>query len=83
MFLYKGTTPDYWLDYQSLDQWMMHWRNGKECQVEEARILLGVIVEALMGKEPKPLPKLIITPDDQKPDRKAFYRHYGDKITRG
>lgn len=83
MFMYKGTTKAYWLDEESLDSCMMFWKYGKECQVEEARILLGVIAEALAGKKPKPLPKLIVSSNDQKPDRKKFYQVYGDKIKRG
>lgn len=62
---------------------MMFLAYGKECQVEEARILVGAIAEALGGTKPKPLPQLIITADDQKPDREAFYRQYGDQIKRG
>ena len=83
MFMYKGTTEAYWMDVQSLDKCMMYWGYGKENQVEEARILLGVIAGALSGEKGKPLPKIITSSEDQKPDRKAFYDRYGDQIKRG
>lgn len=81
--MYGATTEEYWLDYQSLDSCMDYWKMGKEFQVEEARILVSTIAQALSGDKMKELPKAIISSTDQKPDREAFYRRYGDQIKRG
>lgn len=74
MFLYKGTEESYWLDVQSLDKCMMYLGYGRECQIKEARILLGVVAEALSGKRGKRLPEIVTI--DEAPDRKALYKQY-------
>jgi len=57
------------LDEMSLDLGLMFYEYGMEEQKREAQILVGVIAEALTSEDP-----------DQTPDKKAFYREYGDKI---
>jgi len=73
MFLYKNE-EEYWLDVQSLDKCMMYLGYGRECQVKEARTLLGVVAEALSGKKGRHLPEIVTV--DQPVDRAALYKQY-------
>ena len=73
-YLYKGTKESYWLDEQSLDKCMMYLHYGRECQVKEARVLLGVVAEVLSGKRGRRIPEIITA--DQPADRAALYKQY-------
>lgn len=71
--MYPGTTPDYWLDHQPLENWFMYVRYGEEEEMHRAQILVGTLGAAFSGKKIPKTPDLIVSGADEKPDRKAFY----------
>lgn len=70
---YPGTTPDYWLDFQPLENWFMYIGYAEEEEMHKAQILVGMIATAMSGKKPPKTPKLIVSSADESPDRAAFY----------
>jgi len=72
---YPGTTPDYWLDEQPLENWWMYHQYAEEVEMHRARILVGTLGMAMAGKQlPKEKP-LIVSSADESPDHAAFYRN--------
>lgn len=76
--MYAWARPDYLLDYMSIEELYMYLDYGLEFEEIKAALLIQKINEALGGKK--------VTrkkgPDQDKPDKKEFYKHYGDKIKR-
>ena len=73
--MYPGTTPDYWLDHQPMENWWMFLRYGEEEEMHRAQILVGTLGAAFSGKKLPPEPKLVVSAADESPDRSAFYRN--------
>ena len=78
-YLYRGTTPDYWLDRHSFDEWQMYIAYGEENMAFEAQLIgreVGHCMAALYAGEHLPglQRKLIVTSEDEEPDREAFHR---------
>ncbi len=71
---YSGTTPDYWLDQRSLDEWLLFLDYSEEEIVHQARMLVGVLGMAMSGKKPPTEKKLIVSSAEEAPDREAFYK---------
>ena len=72
-----GWTPDYILDYLTLQEVFMYWDYGLEFEEFKASILVAKIGQALDGKS-----ESLRKQASEKPDRKKFYETYGDKIKR-
>lgn len=79
-YLYAGTTPDYWLDRHSLEEWQMFIAYGEEAAVREAetqaRITGAAVAYAWAGKTMPALPHkpLIVTVADETPDRAKLHQ---------
>lgn len=77
--MYAWATPDYMLDFMSLDQIFMYYDYGLEHEENKANILVNRIAVGFFGvEEPKKHQKEY----NETPDKEAFYKHYGDKIKR-
>lgn len=75
--MYAWATPDFLLDYMSIEQILMYYDYGLEYEKNKATILTNQIAVGLFGaEEPK---KRDYNP---KPDKKAFYDKYGNVIKR-
>ena len=48
---YPGTTPDYWLDEQPLENWFMFLGYAEEREMHKAQILVGTLGAAMAGKK--------------------------------
>lgn len=80
--MYAWATPDYLLDHMSLVQILMYYDYGIEHEKNKSRILVGQLGVGFFGaEEEKPKPKRTVQ-SDEKPDREAFYKTYGNKIKR-
>lgn len=76
--MYAWATPEYLLDHMSIPQIMMYYEYGMEHEKNRATILTNQIAVGLFGaEEPKPRDY------NPEPDKKAFYKKYGDRINRG
>ena len=76
-YMYKYTL-DYVLWKMTIDQVLMLYDYGMEFIKVKSIILINTLAQFLTGKKPKT--KEDIDFSDQKPDRKAFYKHFGDRI---
>lgn len=78
--IFAWATPEYMLDYMSIDQIFMYYDYGLEQKEIESNILVGRIAVGLLGvkEEPKRQKK----DNEDTPDKEAFYKLYGDKIKR-
>lgn len=76
--VYAGTTPNYWLDEHSLEDWQMFLNYGEEATMRDAeaqaRITGAAVLYAWAGKTLPPLSDkpLIVTAELQEPDRKKL-----------
>lgn len=75
--MYAWATPDYLLDYMSIEQIMMYYEYGLQHEKNKATILTNQIAIGLFGAEESKERDYTSTPDKEK-----FYKHYGDKIKR-
>lgn len=76
--MYAWATPEYLLDHMSIEQIFMYYEYGIEHEENKATILTNRIAVGLFGAKEKPK----IDPHDDRPDRKAFYKAYGNRIKR-
>jgi len=76
--MYAWARPDYLLDHMSIEELYMYLDYGIEFEEIKAALLISKINEALGGKKQERKRG----PADDKPDKKEFYKHYGDKIKR-
>lgn len=51
--MYSWATPDYLLDFMSLDQWILYHRNGWKAKKIDSQVFFGVLGEILSGDEKK------------------------------
>ena len=70
---YPGTTPDYWLDKQPLENWFMYLGYAEEQMQHQAQVLVGTLSMAFAGKKLPRQKPLIVSSEDEAPDRAAFY----------
>lgn len=75
--MFAWATPEHLLDYMSIEEVFYWYDKGLRFEEFKAKILVGVISEAM--EDPKNRKK---TSKGDKPDKKAFYSTYGDKIER-
>ncbi|WP_151534360.1 hypothetical protein [Cytobacillus depressus] len=78
--MFAWATPDYMLDYMSLDQIFMYYDFGLEHEENKSIILVNRIAVGLFGVEEEP--KKQKKDYNDTPDREAFYKYYGDRIKR-
>jgi hypothetical protein len=76
--MYAWARPDYLLDHMSIEELYMYLDYGLEFEEIRAALIIQKLNEALGGKKVARKKG----PDSDKPDKKAFYKHYGDKIKR-
>lgn len=77
--MYAWATPEYLLDFMSLEQILMYYDYGLEHEENKANILVNRIAVGFFGaEEAKPKEKDY----NDAPDKEAFYKRYGDKIKR-
>lgn len=72
--MYAWATPEYLLDYMSLEQIFLYYDNGLEFEQWKAVIFLNEVGKALEGKQE--------LETGSRPDKEKFYKLYGDKIKR-
>jgi hypothetical protein len=76
--LYRGTTPNYWLDEHGIDDWYWYLGMGEEEERRGAQVLAETVIGAYgaaLSKKSLPRPKpLIVSSADEAPDRAAFFR---------
>lgn len=75
--MYAWASPDYLLDHMSVEQILMYYEYGMEHEKNNAVILTNQIAIGLFGAEEEEQRDY-----NPNPDKKAFYKHYGDKIKR-
>ncbi len=75
--MYAWARPDYLLDYMSVEELYLYYDYGMEFEGYRATLIINKLGEALSGKTTQQS-----GPGSDKPDKAAFYRHYGDKIKR-
>jgi hypothetical protein len=75
--MYAWATPDYLLDNLSFQQIMMYYNYGMEFEENKSNILVNRLAVGFFGVE-EPEKKDY----NDTPDKKKFYKHYGDKIKR-
>lgn len=78
--MYAWATPEYMLDYMTFEQIIMYYEYGLEQKEIESNILTNRLAVGLFGAKEKP--KRLNRNYDDKPDRQAFYRAYGNSIKR-
>lgn len=78
--MYAWATPEFMLDYMSLEQIFMYYDYGLEHEEIKANILVNRIAVGFFGvkEEPKKQKKDY----NDTPDKEAFYKRYGNKIKR-
>ena len=79
--MYAWATPDYLLKRMSIEQIFMYYDHGVEFEKHKSNILVSRIAVGLFGVKEEPK-KQVNNRYDDKPDRAAFYKAYGDKIKR-
>jgi len=77
--MFAWATPDYMLQRMTMQQIFMYYEYGMEHEENKANILTNRIAVGLFGAKDKPK-KAKVT--DDKPDREAFKKAYGDRIKR-
>lgn len=80
--MYAWATPDYLLDFMSLEEVFYYYDQGINLERDVAENQANEIVEkisiALGGKKRKTTKG----PESDKPDKASFYKHYNDQIER-
>ncbi len=77
--MYAWARPDYLLDHMSIEEVFMYYDYGAEFEEIKATMLISKLSEAMGGKKTTRRRR---GPRSDKPDKAAFYKHYGDKIKR-
>jgi len=77
--MFAWAEPEYLLDYKSLEEVFFYYGEGLKFEEYRAGLIIHKLDEALDESKQK---KMAPSPRSDKPDKKAFYRHYGDKIKR-
>lgn len=76
--MFAWATPEYLLDYMTLDEVFFYYQKGLEFEQTKGRFIVNELGKALSGKDDTK--NKSDKPD--KPDKEAFYKYYGDKIER-
>ena len=75
--MYAWAMPEYLLDQMTLEEVFYFYEQGMKFEEYRAQLIISKLGEALDGNKKKQNPK-----NTDKPDKQAFYKHYGDKIER-
>lgn len=70
--MYAWATPEYLLDYLSIDEVFFYYDKGLLFEQFKSRLLVNEISEALQDPKDKKPPRN----KSDKPDKKAFYKKY-------
>jgi len=77
--MFAWAAPEYLLDSLSLEEVFFYYSEGLKFEEYRAGLIIHKLDEALDEKKQK---QQAPSPKSDKPDKKAFYKKYGDKIKR-
>ena len=78
--MYSWASPEYLLDRMSLEEVFFYYEQGMRFEEFRAALIIAKLGEALTDeRQKKPSPR---KPENDKPDKAAFYERHGDKIKR-
>jgi len=78
--MFAWATPEYLLDHMSIEEVFYYYDQGVQCEDWRAALYAKWIGKLFEDKKQAKPPR---GKNPDKPDKKEFYRHYGDQIERG
>ena len=77
--MFAWATSEYMLNYMTLEEVFFYYEQGIKFEEFRAQLIISKLGEALDGNKKK---RQLKGPNDDKPDKQKFYKHYGDQIER-